>query len=207
MSELQTTLLDCEYFPCIAWYQQYLKGNQIMIETHEHFVRASLRNRCYITGPNGRLALTVPLDGGRNQKNKICDIKITSNEPWQILHWKTLQACYNRSPYFEFFKDDLYPLFHRKYIFLLDLNLDTVQTMNKLLALKKQYLLTDNYFKNYDTYVLDFRNTFNAEQAATEGEIHYIQTFEKQHGFIGELSMLDCLLCCGKQALELLMTD
>ena len=109
--------------------------------------------------------------------------------------------------YFEFFKDDLYPLFHRKYIYLLDLNLDTLQTMNKLLALKKQYLLTENYSKNYGPTVLDLRNKFNAEKAATEGEIHYIQTFEKQHGFISELSMLDCLLCCGKQALELLMTD
>jgi WbqC-like protein family len=205
MSEQQTTLLDCEYFPCIAWYQQFLKGEQIMIEKHENFVRTSLRNRFYIAGPNGRMSLTVPLDGGRNQKKRVCDLKISSNEPWQILHWKTLQACYNRSPYFEFFKDELYHLFHQKYHYLIDLNLDTIQTMNKLLSIKKQFTLTSDYIKSYEPQVLDLRNRYNAEDAAWDGDIHYIQSFEKQHGFIKELSMLDLLLCCGKQSVELLI--
>lgn len=65
MSPTNTILLSSEYFPSIAWYQKYLQDADVIIEQYEKFEKASLRNRCYISGPNGRLALSIPIEGGR----------------------------------------------------------------------------------------------------------------------------------------------
>ena len=204
MSVLQTVLLECEYFPCISWYQEYLKHENTIIEQYENFQRASLRNRCYVAGPNGKLALSVPLDGGRNQRTLMKDIKISYREKWQLLHWKTLQACYNRSPYFEFFEDILAPVFKKEYIYLMDLNLDTVRLMNQCIAIKKEWLFTLEFNADYKGEVEDLRYKFKAVNTEEETAISYIQPFKEKNGFITGLSMLDLIFCTGKQAAELL---
>ena len=82
-------LLECENFPCIAWYKMFLRNENIQIEQHEYFVRKSFRNRTVIAGPNGLITLSIPLKGGRNQKNVMKDIEISYDENWQTVHWKT----------------------------------------------------------------------------------------------------------------------
>ncbi len=205
MSDLQTVLLDCEYFPCIGWYRQFLQHEKVWIETHEYFQRASLRNRCYVAGPNGRLALSVPLEGGRNQRVLMHDLKISDRDPWQDRHWKTLQACYGRSPYYPYFEESVSGIFTKKYTYLTDLNLDTLRVINKLLSVRKEFEMTDSYQKNYPDHVTDARVVFNASSPGDESELHYLQPFEGKNGFIGGLSMIDLLFCEGKQSVALLL--
>jgi len=206
MSDLQTVLLDCEYFPCIGWYQQFLRHEKIWIEKHEYFQRASLRNRCYVAGPNGRLALSVPLEGGRNQRILMHELKISDRDPWQDRHWKTLQACYGRSPYFPYFEEAIGGIFTRKYNFLVDLNLDTLVLMNSLLSVKKEFEMTMDYQKTYPDQVADQRSAFNAAHPGELTDVRYLQPFEGKNGFIAGLSMLDLLFCEGKQSLQLLLS-
>ena len=98
MSDLQTTLLDCEYFPCIEWYRQFVRSENRVIETQEYFQRATLRNRCYVAGPNGRLALSVPLEGGRNQRSFMHDIRVSNGVKWQAQHWYSTASRKGNSP-------------------------------------------------------------------------------------------------------------
>jgi hypothetical protein len=51
--------------------------------------------------------------------------------------------------------------------------------------------------------VNDFRNAFDTE-TGTPDDIHYLQPFEDKNGFVSGLSMLDLLMCAGKQSLRLL---
>ena len=203
MSDLQTTLLDCEYFPCIEWYRQFARSENSLIETQEYFQRATLRNRCYVAGPNGRLALSVPLEGGRNQRSFMYDIRVSNEVKWQAQHWKTIQACYGRSPYFSYFEDSLVKIFTKQYKFLVDLNLDSIELLNRLLSVKKECTVTASYQKEYPDSVNDFRNAFNTD-TVTPDDIHYLQPFEDKNGFVSGLSMLDMLMCIGKQSLRLL---
>ncbi len=206
MSDLQTTLLECEYFPCITWYEAFINSEQVLLEKQEYFERASLRNRCYVAGPNGKLALTVPLEGGRNQKTLMKELKICNRETWQSLHWKTLQTCYNRSPYFEYFADELKFLFEKKYTYLLDVNIDSFLTINKLLSVKQHFSFTALYEKEQNERVIDFRKKFKAESRATDIHASYMQPFEEKNGFIAGLSMLDMLFCIGKRSTDLLLS-
>lgn len=205
MSDLQTILLECEYFPCIEWYRNFISNETILLEQYEYFERASLRNRCYVAGSTGRLALSVPLDGGRNQRVVMKNLKISYRERWQIQHWRTLLACYNRSPFFEFYEPAMKKFFDTRYIFLLELNLASIQLINDLLGIKKTISLTNEYIKHPPVNTSDLRKKLNAENYDQDNNISYLQPFEDKNGFIAGLSMLDMLFCTGKQATTLLL--
>jgi hypothetical protein len=193
-------LLECENFPCIAWYKMFLRNENIQIEQHEYFVRKSFRNRAVIAGPNGLITLSIPLKGGRNQKNVMKDIEISYDENWQTVHWKTIESCYRRSPYFEYYAEDIKMLFEKKHHFLVDYNIQCIQLVNQLLQVKKELVLTEKYQKTpSDTYI-DARNIFDENK-----DIHlpsYIQVFQDRIGFKSNLSILDMLFCDGKMLVE-----
>lgn len=204
MTRPETTLLECEYFPCIAWYQHFLRGGDILVELYEHFERTTFRNRCEVTGPNGKITLSVPLERGRNQRTIMKDLKICRKEPWQKLHWKTLCASYRRAPYFEYYEEEMKKCFEKEFDFLTDLNLYTLEVLNTLLKVNKPSRLTTNYEKNYDEVSIDARRMFKPGNNDGSGLPVYMQNFEERHGFIPNLSMLDMLFSCGPRAVELL---
>ncbi len=193
-------LLECENFPCIAWYKMFLRNENIQIEQHEYFVRKSFRNRAVIAGPNGLITLSIPLKGGRNQKNVMKDIEISYDENWQTVHWKTIESCYRRSPYFEYYAEDIKMLFEKKHHFLVDYNIQCIHLVNQLLQVKKELVLTEKYEKMpLDTWV-DARNLFDEN---TDMQLpSYIQVFQDRIGFKSNLSILDMLFCDGRMLVE-----
>ena len=193
-------LLECENFPCIAWYKMFLRNENIQIEQHEYFVRKSFRNRTVIAGPNGLITLSIPLKGGRNQKSVMKDIEISYDENWQTVHWKTIESCYRRSPYFEYYAEDIKMLFEKKHHFLVDYNIQCLQLVNQLLQVKKELVLTEKYEKiPIDTWV-DARNVFDEN---TDMQLpSYIQVFQDRIGFKSNLSILDMLFCDGRMLVE-----
>ena len=193
-------LLECENFPCIAWYKMFLRNENIQIEQHEYFVRKSFRNRTVIAGPNGLITLSIPLKGGRNQKNVMKDIEISYDENWQTVHWKTIESCYRRSPYFEYYAEDIKMLFEKKHHFLVDYNIQCLQLVNQLLQVKKELVLTEKYEKMpLDTWV-DGRNLFDENKDIQLPS--YIQVFQDRIGFKSNLSILDMLFCDGRMLVE-----
>ena len=187
-------IMDCEFFPCWDWFRTFQGSSTVFIEQHEYFVRTSYRNRAYVAGPNGSICLSVPLLGGRNQRNYMRDLKICNDEDWQALHWKTLEACYRRSVYFEYFEDELRPFYERKFNYLMDANLASLELLLKFLK-KKDIILTDSYQKEVSH---DFRNTFLPKNRKEVEQVPYIQPFSDRNGFEPNLSMLDFLFCCGR---------
>ena len=193
-------LLECENFPCIAWYKMFLRNENIQIEQHEYFVRKSFRNRTVIAGPNGLITLSIPLKGGRNQKNVMKDIEISYDENWQTVHWKTIESCYRRSPYFEYYAEDIKMLFEKKHHFLVDYNIQCLQLVNQLLQVKKELVLTEKYEKIPLVTWVDARNVFDEN---TDMQLPtYIQVFQDRIGFKSNLSILDMLFCDGRMLVE-----
>lgn len=186
-------LLECEYFPCIAWFSRFMEGKEVWIEQEENFVRASLRNRCYIAGPHGRVCLSVPLEGGRNQKIKMKDMKVSYHDRWQHVHWQTILSNYGRSPYFQFFGMELEPFFQKKYHFLMDLNLASLDFLMRVTRCKKEINRTIHFhpYEEHDSRLLIRSNNFS--ELSTK--ITYHQVFEEHHGFLSNLSMLDFIFC------------
>lgn len=196
MTNDRAMIMDCEFFPCIPWFKAFMGMPNVGIEQHEFFVRSRYRNRAYVAGPNGVVCLSVPLHGGRNQRTKMKDVKISYDEDWQALHWKTIVSFYGRSAYFEYFEQELATFYKTKYEHLLEANLVSLELILKLLQLKKEYTLTEQYEKEVS---IDARDSFLPKHRTSDSDSKtYIQPFSDRNGFEPNLSMLDFLFCCGR---------
>lgn len=201
----KTLLVESQYFPPISFYKTLIEVNILKIEKYEHYQKVSFRNRCYVAGPNGIILLSVPLSKGKNQRTIMKDVRISHEENWQALHWKTLTSAYRRSPWFEYFEDELEGLYEKKFDYLLDWNMACLEWANKVLGLSPEISFTSSFEKNYDpgAGILDKRDQLQPGQVPENAPV-YAQVFGERTGFSPNLSILDLLFCEGKRGLELL---
>lgn len=201
----QLTILSTAYLAPIQYYSKLKKYSTCLIEHFEHLPKQTFRSRCDIYSPNGILTLSIPLVK-RNQRQVIKDVKIANDYDWQKLHWRSLESCYRRSPFFEYFEDDLQAFYlEKKYEFLIDFNERIQQEILTLLKLKPNYGFTSEYHKTYSN-ADDFRNIISPKQPLSLDPDYipptYIQVFENKQGFIPNLSIVDLLFNQGSRALE-----
>lgn len=155
----------------------------------------------YIHSPNGIQLLNISVKhNGSNEKFK--DIKIDNQYNWQKNHFKSLEAAYKNSPFYEYFVDDLRPLFEKKHEFMLDLNLEIFELINDALGISIPFEKTPEYFHEVSDK-MDFRYLVNGKKDTTQIE-PYTQVFDDKNGFINNLSILDLLFNEGRYAVDYL---
>src|SRR5882762_7743355 len=142
-------LTDLQYFPSVILYKISNKASNIIFEQYEFYQKMSFRNRCQVVGAQGRINLSIPLARGRDQKTLMKDVKVADTYRWQDQHWKTILACYSRSPWFEFYRDELEQLYRKPFIFLLDWNLTCFEWTCRTLSLPVRVSLSDVYQPHY----------------------------------------------------------
>ena len=200
-------LLPTAYLPPVQYYSKLIAHPEIIVEHFEHFPKQTYRNRTYIYSPNGMQLLVVPLNS-RSERTITKDIRISYNDPWQNLHWRSIEAAYRRSPYFEYYEDDLTPFYtEKKFEFLIDLNMAMIEFINSLLKIKMACSPTSSYEKNYED-IIDLRTAISPKEelsADTSFKIkEYSQVFDNKHGFIPNLSIIDLLFNHGPRSIEYL---
>jgi hypothetical protein len=156
----------------------------------------------YIYSPNGLQMLNIPVKHSTELHQKTRDIKIETAFDWQKQHFKSLDAAYRSSPFFEYFEDDIRPIFEKKHTFLLDLNFETMAIVSKCLGISFDYKKTTEYFHETTDFA-DYRNLANGKKDATQLE-SYTQVFGDKHGFLNNLSILDLLFNEGRYAKDYL---
>ncbi|MFV8370222.1 WbqC family protein [Flavobacterium sp. LB2R40] len=197
-------LLHPTYFPSISHFAAMAQADSITFEIEDNFQKQTNRNRAYIYSPNGIQLLNIPVKHSKESHQKTKNIRIETEFDWQKQHFKSLEAAYRSSPFFEFFEDDIRPIFEKKYTFLLDLNFEALTILSKCLRMKIDYKTTTEYFHEIEpTATSDFRNLVNGKKDLSKFE-NYIQVFDDKHGFINNLSVLDVLFNEGKYALDYL---
>ena len=195
-------LIHPAYFPSISTFVAMAQCNSLALEMDDNFQKQTNRNRMYIYSPNGRQLLNIPVKHVKEAHQKTKDIRLETAFDWQKQHFKSLEAAYRASPFFEYFEDDLRPLFEKKHTFLMDLNLESMQLVCKCMGIPFTYTETTEYFKDADGFA-DFRPLINGK---TDGSIleSYPQVFGEKHGYLNNLSILDLLFNEGRHAAEYL---
>ncbi|MFV8392449.1 WbqC family protein [Flavobacterium sp. LB2P6] len=198
------TLIHPTYFPSISHFAAMVQSENITFEIEDNFQKQTNRNRAYIYSPNGIQLLNIPVKHSKESHQKTKDIKIETDFDWQKQHFKSLEAGYRSSPFFEFFEDDIRPIFKKKHTFLLDLNFEVFAILSKCFRLKLDFTTTTEYLHEVDTTAItDFRALVNGKKDLSLFE-SYTQVFDDKHGFINNLSVLDLLFNEGKYALDYL---
>ncbi|GAL81411.1 hypothetical protein JCM19274_1638 [Algibacter lectus] len=197
------TLIHPTYFPSIAHFIAIANTDELIFETDDNFLKQTYRNRAYVYGANGKLTLNIPVIHSQKNRQKYRDVKIFNEEKWQSLHWKSLLSAYRTSPFFEYYEDELQPLFEMKTDFILDFNLKCFETITECLQLDVHTSKTEIY-QETPTDTSDFRFLVHAKKEQPQNFESYTQVFNNKHGFIPNLSILDLLFNEGPNALNYL---
>jgi hypothetical protein len=203
--EKSKVLIDLQYLPCTRFFSTLLQFDEIVLESHEHYVKQSYRNRCYILGANKVEMLIVPVIAG-NKKILVKDIQIDYQQKWHEIHWRTIKAAYGKSPFFEFFGDAFQQTLQKKPQFLWDLNYELLTICLKLLQINKTISLTENYEKEPKSSVFNARGLINPKKDHESSIIYQPVAYQQNFGneFVPNLSMIDLLFCRGNQSLGIL---
>jgi hypothetical protein len=196
------TLFQPTYFSPIVQYVNIVKSAEVVFEVEDNFQKQTYRNRCYIYTANGKHLLNVPIQHSKGLKQKTRDVKIDYKDDWHKLHLKTLKTAYSSSPYFEFYIDDLLPVFEKRFTYLLDLNIMTYTIVMDALQLEIPYKKTVAYIET--PLYSDRRNLAIAKSIADFNLKKYKQVFDENHGFISNLSILDLIFMEGPNSLNYL---
>ena len=199
---MNNILIHPTYFPSISHYVAILQADSVTLEMEDNFQKQTNRNRMYIYSPNGIQMLNIPIKHSKDKHQKYKDVRIENDFGWQKNHFKSLEAAYRTSPFFEYFEDDFRPLFEKKHEFIMDLNLEIFELVNESLGIQIATEKTAEYFHEVPNYI-DFRYLANGKKDTTQLE-EYTQVFGDKHGFINNLSILDLLFNEGRYAVDYL---
>ena len=210
-----TILLPTAYLPPVSYIAACAASNEIMIEAWETYPKQTFRNHCEIGGPNGRQRLTVPVNRPNGNHTMTKDIRISSHIPWQKIHWRSFEAAFNKSPFFLYYQDYLLPFYEKEFEFLLDFNLQLMDTIFQAIRLDKYVTCTES-FEDAPLGITDFRIQWaggsgqeagGSWQEAVDGgqwavgrQPEYYQVFADRHGFLKDLSVVDLLFNLGPEA-------
>ncbi len=209
MPQNQTpVLLTTAYLPPVQYLSKFLLNRKVLLEKHENYQKQSYRNRCYIYGANGRLALVVPVIKPKENAFGITNVRIDYEKKWQRIHWKSIESAYRLSPYFEFYADGLAGLFEKRIDKLFDWNLAVLKFILNTLNICTSIGFTESY-ETPDNRPYDYRQCIHPKKCLNKSDpsfkvIPYQQVFAERSGFLRNMSIIDLIFNEGPQALDVI---
>ncbi|MGJ3236576.1 WbqC family protein [Marivirga sp.] len=194
-------LIELQYLPSIAFFSNLQGKEKLILEAQEFFEKQTYRNRCHLLSSQQIEILTVPLQGA-NKKIKTKDIKIDNSQKWNKKHWRSIQTCYGKSPFFEFFADEFKVIYEKNYKFLWDLNMDLLTICLKITGQKLKITESVSYEKNILGNVMDVRSLIHPKKPNYLNQFYKPTAYGQNFGnnFEPNLSVIDLLMNEGPNA-------
>jgi hypothetical protein len=198
-------ILSTAYLAPTEYYAVLTKADKILLENCEHYTKQTYRNRCRIVSANGVLDLIIPVEKISCEKQLTRDVRISDVGDWQQQHWRSIEAAYNSSPFFEYYKDDFLPFYEKKWTFLWDFNLEIQEKVLELIDIQPNIQLTTEYKADAGSEIVDLREKIHPKKKIDFVTLpNYYQVFEQKFGFIPNLSIVDLLFNMGNETILVL---
>lgn len=201
--------LSAAYFPPVEYFLAIAQSGRVLVEQNELYQKQSYRNRCRIYSGGGVMQLSIPVIKDVIHARPIRDIRIDYSEPWLQQHTRAIEAAYNSSPFYLYYKDDFLEILRKKPEFLFDLDIALTEKLLELVGIKAEISFTD--FFRPDCGAGDFRTRiqpkYHGESLLDELGFNreYYQIFSSRFGFQPNLSILDLLCHEGPGAISFLI--
>jgi hypothetical protein len=188
----------------IGYYALLASHKNVVIDRYCRYdKRRKLMHRYDIADVNGRLTLTVPITKPRIGATWN-DAGVSAHGGWWNIHKVALWSAYGRTPFFEYYIDELMPYLQPRDGVqpesLMDLNTGIDAIIRRIAGIESnvRYELTaeeKELITNGDKSIIDHRNSnFELEQP-----LEYYQVRATQQGFIPNLTMLDLIFNMGPE--------
>lgn len=197
-NKAESALFSTAYLAPVEYFQYLKTAGKVCIEQHEYYQKQTYRSRCRIATANGIMDLSIPVE--KRNHTLIRDIRISEHSDWQTQHWRSIEAAYNSSPFFEYYADDFRPFFEKKWLFLWDFNMELLHKTLELLDIETEILLTKTYEPQTGEETLDLREIIHPKKEASIPLKSYYQVFATKFGFIPNMSIIDLLFNMGNES-------
>ena len=179
-------VLPPTYCGSIYYYAAMAQFGGVKIDTERRFnKREKDCHRCTISGPNGLQRLTVPLEKPQEwHSTKLSDVKVSRHGEWWHVHRVAIESAYGRTPFFEYYADEIMPAFTGNIELLVDLDAIIDRFCRSALGITAA---TDNS--------LEIVTNLPAVH-----DVDYYQIWAARFGFTPGLSALDLIFNMGNEA-------
>lgn len=200
-----TALFSSAYLGNVRYYAAMLAaGGKIAVDANEKIGRHSwMHNHCRIVGANGVQTLTIPVEHIDIDTGNILmrDLPIAEHGNWRRIHWGALFSAYGKTPFFEYFQDDLHTIYQRPYKWLIDFNMAMHEAVVEFLDLPITTV-------KHTEPITDWRGKVggkNHDAITSIADKPYYNIWSERHGHIPALSIIDLLSNCGRESIFTLL--
>lgn len=183
-------ILPTAYFPPVEYFSILAKYSSVSLDAAENYQKQSYRNRCYILTANGPEALTFPIvhDGSR----LITQVKVDYSTPWLRRTEYALDSAYYNSPFFEYYRDELFAILDSRPETLWDLNYRIMEFLCRKIGIPAPSVSSGGEQE---------RPVIHPKVKSEYVGREYWQVFREKFGFVGNLSVADLLFNEGPESL------
>ena len=219
-----------QYMPWCGYFHKIASADLFVLLDDVQFKKNEWQHRNRIRTSQGWQWLSVP--NHYQFPQKISEVRVNDQTPWQEKHWRSLCASYGKTSCFSRYREEFERFYACSWDLLSPLNCDSVRLLARLLGITTPMELSSPYnFPGASTQrLVNICRHFNADiYLSGAGGKEYLDTglfrkagigveFQKfscpiytQHwsasaaDFIPGLSATDLLFNCGEQSLGLLM--
>lgn len=189
------TIFSSLYLAPVSYYKALLRSNEVMIEQYNHYERKTYQNRCEILSANGVIALSVPVE--KNAKTPFKEVRIAYHTDWQKQHLRAFMSAYQNSPFYDYYIDDIRPVFEQNYECLIDFNMALQSVILEAIEEERTTSLTEAFYDGGE--LQDLRFAFTPRSCKGEVMPSYTQVFCDKFPFQSNLSILDLLFNLGPE--------
>lgn len=173
--------------PNLNWVSETLFYESILLCNDKNFPKQTHRNRIEINTANGKLILTIPIDGSTKHE-EYKKVKIQDDNSWKKQWIKSLRSVYNNSPFYEYYGYKLEEIINNSEMYLWNKNIQFLHFVFKSLNM-------DLKLGEYKSYYID-------DVMLIEEQFQYYQTHQKE--VFSTVSVIDLIFNEGPDAFKIL---
>ena len=185
-------ILKIAYFPPIEYFAILAGYSSVYLDASEKYQKQSYRNRCRILTANGPMDLRFPVIHDGN--NGITSVKVDYTTPWVRQTEYAIESAYSSSPFFEYYRDELFHILDSHTETLWELDLAIIRFFCSRIGINPPVVV---YSFPEGEDMADIHPKRSSNYRCRE----YWQVFRDKFGFVQGLSVMDLLFNEGPESL------
>lgn len=139
-------ILQPGYLPWLGFFEQMYNTDVFVILDDVQYDKKSWRNRNRIRTKDGWIWLTVPVLTKGSFSQRIQDVCINNEIPWQRKHLKSLETNYQKASYYKDHIDFFRELYSKEWKYLLDLDMAVIEYLKAQLKLNAKIFFSSSLY-------------------------------------------------------------
>ncbi len=158
------------------------------------YLKQTYRNRCRILTANGPMDLSFPIV--HNGSYGIRDVLVDYSTDWLRKTEYAIDSAYYSSPFFEYYRDELFSVLDRRPSTLWNLDMDIIDFFCRKIGIAPEIVTTSQEVEDSE----DYRDRIHPKKDPVFINAEYWQVFREKFGFVPNMSVMDLLFNEGPES-------